>query len=174
MTYSPFHDIIQDRSHEYMALCIEIAKQTPSFVHRPYVGTIILDAQERIVGEGYKQFVPERNEIKHAERAALDIAGECAQGALLFTTLEPCMRPHRRYEFMSSADYIIKSGIDTVVFGFLDNSTKMSHYDTASYLERNGVIVIQFTPLNKRIQDELMRPDCRDDWPMSKQTPLTV
>lgn len=158
-----FDSLIKEKSHEYMAACIEIAKQSPRNIRRPYVGALVLDREERVLGEGYKQFVGGTDSIMHAERVALDAAGRDVKGSLLFTTLEPCMHPPGLFLFKSCADNIIDAKINTLVFGMWDMSSSM-RADATTYLINRGVNVVHYTRLNRRINDELMRADCKQYW----------
>ena len=51
----------------------------------PLVGAVIVK-EERVIGEGYHQ----KAGTPHAEVHALNVAGEAAKGATLYTNLEPC------------------------------------------------------------------------------------
>ena len=56
----------------------------------PIVGAVVV-RDNVVVGEGWH----ERPGLPHAERIALDAAGEDARGATLYTTLEPCAHQGR-------------------------------------------------------------------------------
>lgn len=58
----------------------------------------------------------------HAERIALDQAGEAARGATMMVTLEPCASRSGRGDGLSCSDAIIASGIARVVIGADDPS----------------------------------------------------
>src|SRR5438132_12801604 len=51
----------------------------------PLVGTVIVDPNQQIAGEGFYLF----DQIKHAETVALEQAGEKARGATAYVSLEP-------------------------------------------------------------------------------------
>jgi diaminohydroxyphosphoribosylaminopyrimidine deaminase/5-amino-6-(5-phosphoribosylamino)uracil reductase len=52
----------------------------------PMVGAVIVDSQDKLVGEGYHA----EYGGPHAEIVALADAGERARGGTLYVTLEPC------------------------------------------------------------------------------------
>jgi diaminohydroxyphosphoribosylaminopyrimidine deaminase / 5-amino-6-(5-phosphoribosylamino)uracil reductase len=79
----------------------------------PPVGAVVLDADERLVGEGATAAAGG----PHAEVAALAAAGDSAAGGTLVVTLEPC-RHHGRTG--PCADAIIAAGIRRVVFAIGD------------------------------------------------------
>ncbi|HEX2505698.1 MAG TPA: bifunctional diaminohydroxyphosphoribosylaminopyrimidine deaminase/5-amino-6-(5-phosphoribosylamino)uracil reductase RibD [Gaiellaceae bacterium] len=78
----------------------------------PMVGAVVVRDGE-VVGEGWH----ERAGLPHAERLALDAAGERARGATLVTTLEPCGHQGRTGP---CADAVVEAGISRVVVGVRD------------------------------------------------------
>jgi diaminohydroxyphosphoribosylaminopyrimidine deaminase/5-amino-6-(5-phosphoribosylamino)uracil reductase len=76
------------------------------------VGAVVVRDGE-VVGEGWH----ERAGLPHAERLALDAAGERARGATLVTTLEPCGHQGRTGP---CADAVVEAGISRVVVGVRD------------------------------------------------------
>jgi diaminohydroxyphosphoribosylaminopyrimidine deaminase/5-amino-6-(5-phosphoribosylamino)uracil reductase len=94
-----------------MAQAIEIGHQgDPS--PNPHVGAIVVkDGQ--IISTGYHVSAGER----HAEIAALELAGERARGATLYVTLEPC---NHFGKTPPCTDAIINAGIARVVAGCSD------------------------------------------------------
>jgi diaminohydroxyphosphoribosylaminopyrimidine deaminase/5-amino-6-(5-phosphoribosylamino)uracil reductase len=99
------------RAAEFMAQAIEIGHQgDPS--PNPHVGAIVVkDGQ--IIATGFHVSAGER----HAEIAALELAGERARGATLYVTLEPC---NHFGKTPPCTDAIIKAGIIRVVAGCSD------------------------------------------------------
>jgi diaminohydroxyphosphoribosylaminopyrimidine deaminase / 5-amino-6-(5-phosphoribosylamino)uracil reductase len=79
----------------------------------PPVGAVVLDADERLVGEGATAAAGG----PHAEVTALAAADDKAAGGTLVVTLEPC-RHHGRTG--PCADAIIAAGIRRVVFAIGD------------------------------------------------------
>ncbi len=78
----------------------------------PVVGAVVVRDGE-IVGEGWH----ERPGLPHAERLALDEAGERARGATLYTTLEPCNHQGRTGPCVEA---VVEAGIARVVVGARD------------------------------------------------------
>jgi diaminohydroxyphosphoribosylaminopyrimidine deaminase/5-amino-6-(5-phosphoribosylamino)uracil reductase len=79
----------------------------------PSVGAVVLDADERLVGEGATAAAGG----PHAEVTALAAAGDKANGGTLVVTLEPC-RHHGRTP--PCTDAIIAAGVRRVVFAVGD------------------------------------------------------
>ena len=140
----------------YMERCIELGKMCRGIVGTPYVGSLVVSCSGSIVGEGYKKFLDNTSYLLHSERAALDAAGEFAEGNTLFTTLEPCKRAKgaRLKAFISCSELIVERGIKRVVFG-LDESNS-PHGNGSQYLERHEIEIIKYNKLNPIIIGELM------------------
>ncbi|HST23279.1 MAG TPA: bifunctional diaminohydroxyphosphoribosylaminopyrimidine deaminase/5-amino-6-(5-phosphoribosylamino)uracil reductase RibD, partial [Blastocatellia bacterium] len=69
-----------------MRRALELAGQGAGLVSpNPMVGAVIVK-DGRIVGEGFHRY----DLLRHAEPNALEMAGELARGATLYSTLEPC------------------------------------------------------------------------------------
>jgi diaminohydroxyphosphoribosylaminopyrimidine deaminase/5-amino-6-(5-phosphoribosylamino)uracil reductase len=112
----PFHapNLYQNIDEVYMARCLALAELGQGTVSpNPLVGSIVLDAQGRVVGEGYHQKAGEA----HAEVMALTQAGEKAKGGTLYVNLEPCNHQGRT---PPCTKMIIAAGIQRVVCGTLD------------------------------------------------------
>ena len=70
-----------------MGLALELARRGLGAVEpNPPVGAVVIDAEGRVVGQGWHQ----RYGGPHAEVHALAAAGDAARGSTLFVTLEPC------------------------------------------------------------------------------------
>jgi diaminohydroxyphosphoribosylaminopyrimidine deaminase/5-amino-6-(5-phosphoribosylamino)uracil reductase len=78
----------------------------------PMVGAVVVKDGEAIA-EGYHERVGEA----HAERIALDLAGEEARGATLYVTLEPCAHQGRT---PPCVERVIASGVERVVMAMID------------------------------------------------------
>lgn len=78
----------------------------------PWVGAVIVDRHGALYDGA-----TEPPGAAHAERVALDAAGEAARGATLFTTLEPCGH-HGRTSPCTEA--IIDAGVERVIISILD------------------------------------------------------
>src|SRR3954470_18014925 len=85
----------------------------------PLVGTIIVDANGVIAGEGFYLF----DEVKHAETIALEQAGKQAQGGTAYVSLEPHAHQGRT---SPCTDALIKAGIKRVVAPIEDPNPKVS------------------------------------------------
>ncbi len=99
------------RAAEWMAQAIEVGHHgDPS--PNPHVGCVIV-RDGVLISSGYHASAGER----HAEIAALELAGERARGATLYVTLEPC---NHFGKTPPCTDAIIKAGIVRVVAGTSD------------------------------------------------------
>lgn len=147
----------QDNLKHYMIKCIELAKKFPPKIRPPYVGALVLSRNCEVVGEGYKKFVEHTKLVIHAERMALNYAGNLAKKGCLITTLEPCIRANRNQIFSSCSELIVESGIDTVVIALLDYSPSViSSGQGINFLKERGIKVIRYGGLNETIERELM------------------
>ena len=107
------------RDEFYMARALELARlgrftTTPN----PNVGCVIVRNHE-IVGEGYHQ----RAGGPHAEVHALRMAGEKAQGATAYVTLEPCSHHGRT---PPCCDALIAAGVSRVVAAMQDPNPEVA------------------------------------------------
>ncbi len=100
--------------HEhYMDLAIKLAlKGKGNTSPNPLVGALVVK-HGRVIGRGFHA----QAGLAHAEVVALDAAGEKAEGATLYVTLEPCSHFGRTPPCVAR---IIKSGVKEVVVGMLD------------------------------------------------------
>src|SRR3989440_2200166 len=99
----------------------------------PLVGTVIVDPNQQIAGEGFYLF----DQIKHAETVALEQAGEEARGATAYVSLEPHSHQGRT---APCTDALIKAGINRVVAPIEDPNPKVSGRGFA-HLREAGVEV---------------------------------
>jgi len=99
----------------------------------PWVGAVV------VTGDGTSfEGSTRRPGGNHAERHALAAAGPRAEGATLYSTLEPCSH-HGRTPPCTEA--IIEAGVATVVVGVLDPDPNVAGRGVAT-LERAGIEVI--------------------------------
>jgi len=103
----------------YMAKAIQLAKQGHYTTHpNPRVGCVLVK-DNVIVGEGFHIKAGE----PHAERHALEMAGDKAQGATAYVTLEPCSHTGRT---PPCADGLIEAKVARVVIGMQDPNPLVS------------------------------------------------
>ena len=123
---------------KFMAEAIEVAEKARFHSSpNPWVGAVVVD-KDQIVGEGATGPFKTDNEINesplffhnavaadgvHAEIKALEDAGELANGATLYTTLEPC---NHRGRTDPCTDAIIESGVKRVVVALIDPDERVS------------------------------------------------
>ena len=85
----------------------------------PLVGAVVLDAQGRLVGEGFHARAGE----PHAEPVALDQAGDAARGGTIIVTLEPCCHQGRT---PPCTDAILAAGVRRVVVALTDPDPRVA------------------------------------------------
>lgn len=100
----------------------------------PVVGAVVLDAENRCVGEGWH----DRFGGPHAEVHALAAAGERARNGTLFVTLEPCCHFGKT---PPCTDAILAAGVRRVVVAMCDPFPKVSG-GGVSRLRAAGVEVV--------------------------------
>lgn len=121
-----------DDSH-FMKIALALAENGKGFTSpNPMVGAVVVK-DGRIVGEGFHEAVGKA----HAEVNAIDNAGEHAEGATLFVTLEPCNHTGRT---PPCTEKILKSGIQRVVVAMADPNPHVTG-GGVSFLKQNGVDV---------------------------------
>jgi diaminohydroxyphosphoribosylaminopyrimidine deaminase / 5-amino-6-(5-phosphoribosylamino)uracil reductase len=109
-----------DTDRQMMTRALELAARGAGQVSPgPLVGTVIVDAAGEIVGEGFYLF----EQVKHAETAALEQAGDKARGATAYVSLEP--HAHRG-RTQPCTDALINAGIKRVVAPIEDPNPKVS------------------------------------------------
>jgi diaminohydroxyphosphoribosylaminopyrimidine deaminase / 5-amino-6-(5-phosphoribosylamino)uracil reductase len=85
----------------------------------PMVGAVLLARSGEPVGEGFHRRAGE----SHAERIALERAGERATGGTLYVTLEPCSHQGRTPPCVEA---VIASGVSRVVVGMEDPDQRVA------------------------------------------------
>jgi diaminohydroxyphosphoribosylaminopyrimidine deaminase/5-amino-6-(5-phosphoribosylamino)uracil reductase len=102
---------------EFLELALELAERGRGTTKpNPIVGAVLVRDGE-VVGRGWH----ERAGGAHAEIVALDVAGDAARGATLYTTLEPCAHYGRT---PPCVDAIVAAGVSTVVAAAGDPNPK--------------------------------------------------
>ncbi len=123
----------------------------------PMVGAIIV-RNGSVVGEGFHAGVG----CAHAERMALNMAGQQARGATVFITLEPCSHLGRTGP---CAMALLDAGVKRVVVGILDPNPLVSGKGL-DLLKRNGVEIT--VGIEGEACRELIRPFA---WHMQTKRP---
>jgi len=112
-------DRLGSRDLAMMARALKLAVRGQyTCMPNPAVGCVIVQG-DLVVGEGWHQLAGEA----HAEVNALMHAGESAQGATVYVTLEPCSHYGRT---PPCADALIAAGVSRVVYGMADPNPKVS------------------------------------------------
>jgi diaminohydroxyphosphoribosylaminopyrimidine deaminase/5-amino-6-(5-phosphoribosylamino)uracil reductase len=111
----------------------------------PVVGAVV-ERDGEVVGEGWYA----GRGTPHAEVAALAAAGERAQGATLYVTLEPCSH---HGDTPPCADAVIEAGIARVVAGAVDPNPKVDGRGFER-LREAGVDVEVLDSWEARVQNE--------------------
>lgn len=120
---------------KYMLRAIELAKKGLGHTNpNPLVGAVIVK-DGVVIGEGYH----ERYGELHAERNAIASLRECAKGATIYVTLEPCCHYGKT---PPCTEAIIEQGISTVVIGSRDPNPLVAGKG-AKLLREAGIEVIE-------------------------------
>lgn len=134
------------RDNIFMARAIELAKLGLYTTHpNPRVGCVLVQ-DDVVVGEGWHKKAGE----PHAERHALLDAGDKAQGATAYVTLEPCSHHGRT---PPCADGLIEAGVTRVVAAMMDPNPLvagqgMARLTAAGIQTRTGVLAADAADLN--------------------------
>ncbi len=97
----------------YMELALDLAGKGQGFTSpNPMVGALVV-SEGRVVGKGYHEAAG----LPHAEINALREAGESAEGATLYVTLEPC---HHAGRTPPCTREVIRAGVKRVVVAMKD------------------------------------------------------
>jgi len=117
---SSINAVNSDSYHQQMMQrCLQLARQAAGFTSpNPLVGCVLVRDGE-VVGEGYH---PKAGE-PHAEVFALRAAGDKAQGATAYVSLEPCNHFGRT---PPCSEALVKAGVATVVVGMVDPDPRVS------------------------------------------------
>jgi diaminohydroxyphosphoribosylaminopyrimidine deaminase/5-amino-6-(5-phosphoribosylamino)uracil reductase len=128
------------RDERFMRLALTLgARHLGLTWPNPSVGAVMVDERgdsPLILAQGFTQ----AGGRPHAERMALDSAGERARGATLYVTLEPCSARSRTNDGASCTDRIIAAGVKRLVIGAEDPSP-FAHGKGFARLEGAGVAI---------------------------------
>ena len=120
---------------KYMRMAIELAKRGAGAVNpNPMVGAVVVKNGE-VIGRGYHKFFGG----PHAEVYALEEAGEKAEGATIYVTLEPCSHYGKT---PPCAKKIIDMGIKKCFIGSSDPNPKVAGRGVAM-LKETGIEVVE-------------------------------
>ena len=120
---------------KYMRMAIELAKKGAGGVNpNPMVGAVVVKNGE-VIGRGYHKFFGG----PHAEVYALEEAGEKAEGATIYVTLEPCSHYGKT---PPCAKKIIDMGIKKCFIGSSDPNPKVAGKGVAM-LKEAGIEVVE-------------------------------
>lgn len=134
--------------HYYMGIALEEARKGIGRVSpNPAVGAIIVKDGE-VVGRGYHKMAG----TPHAEVHAIRDAGQLAEGATLYVTLEPCNHTGRTPPCTAA---IIRAGITSVVIGMLDPNPRVTG-GGADYLQTQGLAI--YRGVSEQLCKELNYP----------------
>ncbi|MCR5757980.1 MAG: bifunctional diaminohydroxyphosphoribosylaminopyrimidine deaminase/5-amino-6-(5-phosphoribosylamino)uracil reductase RibD [Selenomonas sp.] len=121
------------QDEDFMQVALNLARNaTGRTSPNPLVGAVIV-REGRIVGAGWHR----KAGTPHAEIHALNMAGDLAQGATLYVTLEPCSHHGRTGP---CAEAVVKAGIKRCVIAMGDPNPKVAGKGIA-ILEQAGIAV---------------------------------
>ncbi|MEY3867283.1 MAG: hypothetical protein RLZZ338_1174 [Cyanobacteriota bacterium] len=110
----PQKPIITDIDRAMMYRCLQLARRALGRTSpNPLVGSVIVDADGNIVGEGFHPGAGK----PHAEIFALQDAGDLAKGSTIYVSLEPCNHYGRTGP---CSEALVKAGVSKVVVGMVD------------------------------------------------------
>lgn len=125
--------MIENIDNHIMRRALELAERGMGWTSpNPMVGAVVCQGDE-IISEGYH---PRCGEA-HAERIALDLAGERARGGTLYVTLEPCAHHGRTPPCL---DRVLESGVARVVAAMQDPNPYVNGHSIKVLRER-GIVV---------------------------------
>ncbi len=132
--------------YRFMQRAITLAKKGHYTTSpNPRVGCVLVK-NDKIIGEGFHQKAGEG----HAEVNALKMAGENAQGATAYVTLEPCSHYGRT---PPCADGLINAGVKHVIAAMVDPNPKVAgnglqKLEQAGITTQHGLLVQSAEKLN--------------------------
>ncbi len=120
--------------HAYMSQALQLAERgLYSTSPNPHVGCVIVRGG-KIVGSGWHVHAGQ----PHAEINALNVAGEAAQGATVYLTLEPCSHHGRTHP---CAEALVRAKVAKVIIAMQDPNPLVAGKG-ASLLKQSGINVL--------------------------------
>jgi diaminohydroxyphosphoribosylaminopyrimidine deaminase/5-amino-6-(5-phosphoribosylamino)uracil reductase len=139
---------------EYMRIALQLAEIARGKTNpNPLVGAVIVK-EGRIIGQGAHLRAGE----PHAEVHAFSMAGDAAEGATLYVTLEPCSHHGRT---PPCADLVIRSKVKRVVVAMLDPNPLVAGRGIARIREAGievevGILESEAQKLNERFVHNML------------------
>jgi diaminohydroxyphosphoribosylaminopyrimidine deaminase/5-amino-6-(5-phosphoribosylamino)uracil reductase len=121
----PFGDEEDGRDRHHMGRAIELAALArPSTAPNPWVGAVVVPAGAGSTGHTFEGMTaPPGGDHAEVQALAQAVAAGVAEGATLYTTLEPCSHQGRT---PPCVDAVIAAGITRVVIGIVDPDDHVS------------------------------------------------
>ncbi|MFP4015456.1 MAG: bifunctional diaminohydroxyphosphoribosylaminopyrimidine deaminase/5-amino-6-(5-phosphoribosylamino)uracil reductase RibD [Halanaerobiales bacterium] len=139
-------DEIRDDQY-YMKIALELAQKGEGYTSpNPMVGSVVVKDGE-IIGQGYHQYYGG----PHAEVYALDQAGERAEGATIYVTLEPCSHYGKT---PPCSVKVVNSGVKKAVIAMTDPNPLVAgrgikHLEKAGIEVKVGILEKEAKELNE-------------------------
>lgn len=125
---------MNSKDNQHLLRALELARAGIGLASpNPYVGAVIVDVHEEIVGTGTFTYAG----VKHAEILALEAAGDRARGGTLYINLEPHGHQGRT---PPCTDALIAAGVRRVVASMADPNPQVSG-SGFEQLRQAGVVV---------------------------------
>jgi pyrimidine deaminase RibD-like protein len=133
-------DAVADR--RFLRQAIELSRRCPPSRAAFSVGALLVDAGGAVLATGFSR---ECGPHDHAEEAALaKMAGRPRSGAIIYSSLEPCLR--RLSRSRSCCDLIVAAGITRVVLAWREPPVFVPG-GGAAWLAERGVLVTEVPEL---------------------------
>ncbi len=139
---------LETQSLSWMQKCLDLARQGVGRTHpNPMVGSVVLDREGQLAGEGFHSAYGE----PHAEVMALRMAGERARGGTLVVNLEPC---HHSGKTPPCTEAILAAGIQTVITSMIDPNPQVAGHGIQTLQSKgltvlNGILEAESQKLNE-------------------------
>lgn len=138
------------RDQRWLRHAIELSRSCPSAATAFSVGAVIVDADDRILAEGYSR---DADPLVHAEESALarlQVHGNALASATIYSSLEPCST--RKSRPRSCADLILDAGLRRVVFALSEPSLFVVGRG-AHVLRDGGALVVHLEDMGADVEE---------------------